>query len=98
MANLQVPVLAQANGDDSADLAGIDVAKLYEACSEAPSVVCRWVFERTSSVGLSEVADWIFGALFPIIIVFCAAWVVNRLVRRAIRRFAGRIEGAAESG
>lgn len=75
-----------------------DPERRAEACGEQPGNVCRWVFDQTDSVGLAEFADWLAGRLVPILLVLVGAWLLNRVVRRAIRRFAARIEGATESG
>ncbi|QXC60821.1 mechanosensitive ion channel family protein [Aquihabitans sp. G128] len=69
-----------------------------EACSEQPGNACRFVIEKTDSVGLAKAADWLTGAPLKILLVLAGAWVLNRLVRRAVRRFAARIEGSSESG
>ncbi len=73
-------------------------ALLLEACGDKPGVVCRWVIDTTGSVGLAEAADWMTGPVTQILVVLIGAFLLNRLVRRAIRRFANRVEGAAESG
>ncbi|NLD75525.1 MAG: mechanosensitive ion channel family protein [Acidimicrobiales bacterium] len=75
-----------------------DIARLIEACGEEPGNVCRFVFERTDSVGLAEAAGWITGPLSQVVLVVLGAWVINRIVRRVIRRFVQRVEGSAESG
>lgn len=79
-------------------LADVDPARRAEACGEAPGNACRFVVERTDSVGLAKSADWLTGAPLQILFVVIGAWVLNRLVRRAIKRFAARIEGSHESG
>lgn len=71
---------------------------LAEACGEKPGNVCRFVFEQTDSVGLAEAADWVTGPISQVIVVLIGAWILNRLVRRAIKRFVHRVEGSAESG
>lgn len=75
-----------------------DPSSLAEACGESPGSICRFVFEQTDSVGLAEFADWLMGAPLRILFVVVGALVLNRILRRAIRRFADRIEGARESG
>lgn len=71
---------------------------LLEACGEHPGNVCRFVFEQTDSVGLAEAADWLTGPISQVIVIVLGAWVLNHLVRRAIKRFAQRVAGSAESG
>jgi small conductance mechanosensitive channel len=75
-----------------------DLARRLEACGPAPGNVCRFVADHSHSVGLAKAADWLVGTPLRVLLVIVGAWVLNRLVRRAIRRFAARIEGSAESG
>lgn len=75
-----------------------DPSALVEACGEDPGSVCRFVYEQTDNVGLAEVADWLMGVPLRILCVIVGALVLNRLLRRAIRRFADRIEGSRQSG
>ena len=75
-----------------------DAARFLEACGERPGVVCRFVFEKTDSVGGAEAADWLTGPLSQIVVVLLGAFLLNRVLRRAIKRFAARVEGSVESG
>ncbi|MEO6988020.1 MAG: mechanosensitive ion channel family protein [Aquihabitans sp.] len=75
-----------------------DLSSLVEACGEHPGNVCRFVYEQTDSVGLAELADWLMGAPLRILLVIIGAVVINRLLRRVVRRFADRIQGSRESG
>lgn len=79
-------------------LAELDPARRTEACGEDPGNACRFVAERTNSIGAAKMADWLTGAPLKIMFVVIGAWVLNRLMRRAIRRFSARIEGSQESG
>ena len=74
------------------------MSSLVEACGDQPGSICRFVYERTDNVGLAEFGDWLMGAPLRILLVIVGAAVVNRLLRRAIRRFGARIEGSRESG
>ena len=76
----------------------VDPAKRAEACGLRPGNVCRFVFERTESVGAAKGVEWLFGAPLQILFVLIGAYVLNRVLRRAIRRFAARIEGSSASG
>jgi small-conductance mechanosensitive channel len=75
-----------------------DPAQLREACGLRPGNTCRFVLEHTDSVGLAKFADWLTGAPLQIFLVITGAVVLNRVVRRSIKRFGNRIEGSAESG
>ncbi len=60
---------------------------LTEACGEDPSFVCEQILERTDNETLAQIADWAVAKPLAIVFVFIVAWLVNRFVRRAIRRF-----------
>ena len=75
-----------------------EALRRLDACGPDPGSACRWVADTTNSVALAKVADWLTGTPFEIVCVLLGAWVLNRLVRRAIRRFAQRIEGSHEPG
>lgn len=79
-------------------VAQVDPVRRAEACGEQAGNACRFVFERSDSIGLAKAADWLTGAPLQIVLVVAGAWLLNRLVRRAIRRFANRIAGSAEHG
>jgi small conductance mechanosensitive channel len=74
-------------------LAQVDPVGLAEACSAKPGNACKWVFEQTGSVGLAEFVDWLTDVPLQIIWILIIAWVVNQVVKRAIRRFGDRISG-----
>ncbi len=76
----------------------VDHGKRVEACGRHAGNVCRFVFERTGSVGLAKAGEWLVGPPLQILLVLVGAYVLNRVLRRAIRRFAARIEGSAASG
>lgn len=69
---------------------------LVEACSGDPGNACRWAYEATGNVALAELADWFDDVPLQILSILLVAWIVNRLVRRAIRRFGQRIQGIHE--
>ncbi len=73
-------------------------ARGAEACGPDPANACHFVMEHTDNVGLAKFADWMTGAPLQILLVLIGTWLLNRIVRRAIRRFAERIEGSQESG
>src|SRR5699024_4285902 len=81
-----------------APLSAVDPDRLVEACGEAPGNVCRFVLERTDSVRTAELVDWFTRTPLRVLCVVVGAWILDRLVRRVIRRFSARIEGSEESG
>jgi moderate conductance mechanosensitive channel len=72
--------------------------ELEEACGDAPGVACRWVFERTESEGWAKFADWLVSRPLKIIAILVVTYLLNRLVRRLITRFAERMAGVVRSG
>lgn len=81
-----------------AEVEPIDLVRRVEACGEQPGNVCRFVVDHTHSVGAAEFADWLTEAPLKIVLVLVGAWIINRIVRRSIKRFAARIEGSRDSG
>lgn len=75
-----------------------EALRRLEACGPDPGSACRWVADTTNSVWLAKVADWLTGTPLQILCVLLGAWLLNRLMRRAIRRFAQRIEGSHQPG
>ena len=51
------------------------------------SFVCRKVLDWTENETLAGLADWIVARPLKILLIFAVAWIVNRFVRRLIRRF-----------
>lgn len=77
---------------------GVDPARRREACGRDAGNVCRFVIDRTDSVGTAKAAQWLTGTPLRIVLVVVVSWIVNRLVRRGIKRFVGKIEGSARDG
>ncbi len=75
-----------------------DPADLLRACGAKPSNVCRWTLEQTDSVGWAETVDFIVAKPLRILMILVVAYLLNRLVRRAINRFANRITRSVQEG
>ena len=73
---------------------------LVDACGAAPGWACRVVYEATESSGLARAADWLVDRPAKILLILVVAFILNRLVRRAIARgidrWVGRIEQERE--
>lgn len=69
--------------------------ELVDACGTTPSWACRRIFDATGNSTLAGAVDYAVGAPLRIVVILLVALVVNRLVRRAIRRFTDTISGAA---
>jgi small conductance mechanosensitive channel len=72
--------------------------ELLDACGEDPGAACRFVFERTDNAFLAKAADALVATPLKILLIVAVAYLLNRIVRRAIRRFADRLAGSASSG
>ena len=59
---------------------------LERACGEDPGFFCREVFEWTEDRALAELADKALGATLTAIAILVIAYVLNKLVHRAVRR------------
>lgn len=79
-------------------LADVDPARVIEACGDQPGNACRFTIEQTDHVGAAKLVDWLTRAPLQILLVIVVAVVLNRVVRRAIKRFASQIEGSNQSG
>ncbi|HEY3142612.1 MAG TPA: mechanosensitive ion channel family protein [Acidimicrobiales bacterium] len=66
--------------------------ELRAACGDPGSWICRNVLDVTNSKGSAEFSDLLFGTIGRIFIVLGVAWLVSRVARRAIRRFADKVE------
>ena len=73
-----------------------DEQLLNETCGESPSWVCQQVLENTSgNEFLARTADFLLAKPLTIALIIVLAVIANRLIRKAIRRFAEQIaEGA----
>lgn len=66
-------------------------ATLTDACGEDPGAICEWVFEASHNEVLAEVTDWLVHTPMRIALILLVAFVVNRVVRRALLRFVERV-------
>jgi small-conductance mechanosensitive channel len=66
-------------------------ATLTDACGSDPGAICEWVFDTTENETLAEVADWLVHTPMRIALILLVAFVVNRVVRRALLRFVERV-------
>src|SRR5437763_4582205 len=69
--------------------------ELVDACGANPSWACRRIFDTTGNKGLAGAVDYAIGPPLRILVILVVAWIVNRIIRRAIRRFTDTISGAA---
>jgi moderate conductance mechanosensitive channel len=74
-----------------------NVSRLVDACGEEPGGVCEWVFNRTDNETLASIANWAVDLPLRVIFILVGAFIVKRLVQRAIRSFAAHLVEQAES-
>ncbi|HMG39943.1 MAG TPA: mechanosensitive ion channel family protein [Acidimicrobiales bacterium] len=68
-----------------------DPADVAAACGDDASWVCKRVLDVTDSESLAEASDLLFGTIGKIVLVLLLAWIVSRLLSRAIDRFTVRV-------
>jgi moderate conductance mechanosensitive channel len=65
--------------------------QVLEYCGEDPSWICRWVLDNTDSETLATSADVLLARPLRIAFILVGAFILNRLVRRGIRRLTDRM-------
>jgi small conductance mechanosensitive channel len=65
--------------------------QVADACGNDPTWICRQVLESTDSEGWARASDFLVAKPAHILLILAVAWVANRLLHRAIRRFTERI-------
>jgi small conductance mechanosensitive channel len=61
------------------------------ACGDAPSLICRWVYDITGNENLADLIDWLVAGPIKVLFVFGIAFVVNHLLRRTVRKLVDRV-------
>ena len=64
---------------------------LTDACGVEPGFICEWVFDTTNSEPAAEIVGWMVERPLKIMVILFGAWIVNRLVVRAVDRMVARI-------
>lgn len=59
---------------------------LFETCGDPPGLVCEWVLNLSDSARAARFADWFVAKPMKIVLILAIAWIVTRLLRRAITR------------
>ncbi|MDX2343186.1 MAG: mechanosensitive ion channel family protein [Acidimicrobiia bacterium] len=57
-----------------------------EICDAGTDFMCDWIYDLTGNETIAEAADWIIERPLKVIGILIGAWLINRLVRRAIDR------------
>jgi len=63
---------------------------LVDACGTEPGFVCEVVYDLTGNGTIAQISRWAAKPV-KVILILVAAWLLNRLVRRAIDRFVERL-------
>ena len=58
-----------------------------EACGAEPSWICDVVYRATENETLAKTVDFVVARPVKIVLILLLAWLANRLLRRAIKRF-----------
>ena len=62
-----------------------------DVCGTNSNLVCQWVFEQSGSETSARVADWLVDRPLRILFILVVAWIVVRILRRIVRRFAAEV-------
>lgn len=71
--------------------------QIVETCGVSPSWICRRTYETTGSDTWAHVVDWIVAKPLTIVVILIAAWVINLVLRRAIRRGVERLTSGSSA-
>ena len=68
-----------------------DPDKLVDACGNDPSQICEWVFNASNNKNLASIVGWAVDKPLKIIIIFIAAFIVSRVMKRAVKHFGEKL-------
>lgn len=68
-----------------------ETADLTTACGSPPGLFCEFVFNQTDSDVAARIADWVVDRPLRIALLVGLAWLLRKLVHRAIDRFEHRM-------
>jgi small conductance mechanosensitive channel len=66
-------------------VAAVSAEQVRATCGEEPGWFCRNVLEWTGDRTLADVADFAIGKPITILFILVAAWILNRVARRAMK-------------
>ncbi len=55
-------------------------------CDDGADFVCDWVYDWSNNEGLAEAAGWIVERPLRVLLILLVAYLINRLIRRAVAR------------
>ena len=59
---------------------------VIDICDSGSDFVCDWVYDVTGNEKVAEAVDWLVERPLKVLAILVVAWLLNRLVRRAIAR------------
>lgn len=62
-----------------------------DVCSGGNDLVCDWVWDVTGNEQLAEAVDWLLERPLKVVLILLGAYLINRLVRRAIAKAEDRM-------
>ena len=62
-----------------------------DVCEGSNDFVCDWIYDWTGSESVAEAASWIVERPFKVLLILVIAYLLNRVVRRAIARAEDRM-------
>jgi small conductance mechanosensitive channel len=68
-----------------------------EVCGDDPTWICREVYEATENEVLAELADWMIGRPFKIVVILFIGWLVARIARHYVRKWVQRLATSERS-
>jgi small conductance mechanosensitive channel len=71
----------------------VDPEQLLATCGADPSLICRETLDRTGNESLAEALDVLLGTPLMIAVVLGVAWLIRRLLYRAIDRVVASMTG-----
>ncbi|MGQ0624557.1 MAG: mechanosensitive ion channel family protein [Sporichthyaceae bacterium] len=65
--------------------------------AESKGTLCRWVYDRFNNETLAESSDWLIAKPAKILAILLVAWIIRRLLHRAIGRMVLRLADGVPS-
>jgi small conductance mechanosensitive channel len=69
--------------------------RLVSACGDHPGWVCEHLWDSTHNETLSKLGDFLVRTPLQVLFILLVAFIVNRVVRRAVHRFVGNLAARA---
>ncbi|MFW2383146.1 MAG: mechanosensitive ion channel family protein [Acidimicrobiales bacterium] len=64
-----------------------EATDLTDACGNEPGLFCEFIYKQTDSDVAARLASWFVERPLRVIVILLAAWIIRRLLFRAIDRF-----------